>query len=79
MTARAELGRVEISEEEINTAFCYSHHALGNAERTDMADILYIKQDSFDPARTPEIAQEIGKLNGARKSPRRSASSTGGY
>jgi CheY-like chemotaxis protein len=64
MTARAELGQVEISEDEKNRAFCYSHHALGNAERADMADILYIKQDSFDPAHTPEIAQEIGKLNG---------------
>ncbi len=65
MTARAELGQVEIGEEEKNQAFCYSHHALGNAERNDLADILYIKQDSFDPARTPEIAHEIGKLNGA--------------
>jgi hypothetical protein len=64
MTARAELGQVEISGEEISQAFCYSHHALGNAERNDLADILYIKQDSFDPARTPEIAQEIGKING---------------
>jgi CheY-like chemotaxis protein len=63
MTARAELGQVEINDEEINKAFCYSHHALGNAERADLADILYIKQDNLDPGRTPEIAQEIGKLN----------------
>jgi CheY-like chemotaxis protein len=63
MTARAELGQVEISAEEIARAFCYSHHALGNAEKTDMADILYVKPNAFDPARTPDIAREIGELN----------------
>ena len=63
MTARAELGQVEIDPEEIKQAFCYSLRALGNAERCDLADILFIKPDIFDPGRTPEIAQEIGKLN----------------
>jgi len=63
MTARAELGQVEIGQKEIKAAFCYSTHALGNAERSDLADILYVKPDVFDPARTPEIAQEISKLN----------------
>jgi CheY-like chemotaxis protein len=63
MTARAELGQVEIIEEEIKAAFCYSCHALGNAEKTDLADILYIKPDVFDPSKTPEVAKEIGKLN----------------
>jgi hypothetical protein len=63
MTARAELGQVEIDQEEIKQAFCYSSRALGNAERSDLADILYVKQNIFDPGRTPEIAQEISKLN----------------
>ena len=63
MTARAELGRVEISSSEVSRAFCHSHHALGNAEKTDMADILYIKPDIFDAARTADIAREIGELN----------------
>ncbi|MCP4630120.1 MAG: hypothetical protein GY850_42410 [bacterium] len=64
MTARAELGQVEISPSDVSRAFCHSHHALGNAEKTDMADILYIKPDTiFDAARTPDIAREIGELN----------------
>jgi CheY-like chemotaxis protein len=63
MTARAELGQVEISVEDVSRAFCHSYHALGNAEKTDMADILYIKPDIFDAARTPDIAREIGELN----------------
>jgi len=63
MTARAELGQVEISPADVARAFCHSFHALGNAEKMDMADILYIKPDMFDAARTPDIAREIGELN----------------
>jgi CheY-like chemotaxis protein len=63
MTARAELGQVEISETDVARAFCHSLHALGNAEKADMADILYVKPDIFDAARTPDIAREIGELN----------------
>ena len=64
MTARAELGRVEIRSSDVTRAFCHSHHALGNADKSDMADILYVKPDIFDAARTPDIAREIGELNG---------------
>jgi DNA-binding NarL/FixJ family response regulator len=63
MTARAELLQVEISDDEIVRAFCFSSHALGNTETTDIADIIYVKPDDFDPGKTPEIAREIGKLN----------------
>jgi len=63
MTARAELGQVEISEVDVARAFCHSVNALGNAEKTDIADILYVKPDIFDAGRTPEIAREIGELN----------------
>ena len=63
MTARAELGQVEISQAEVARAFCHSYHALGNAEKTDIADILYVKPDTFDAGRTPDIAREIGELN----------------
>ncbi|UCF90796.1 MAG: phosphoenolpyruvate synthase/pyruvate phosphate dikinase [Desulfobacterales bacterium] len=63
MTARAELVQVDISAEEVARAFCFSSHALGNAEKNDIADILYVKPDVFDPRRTPDIAREIGRLN----------------
>jgi CheY-like chemotaxis protein len=63
MTARAELGQVEISAADVSHAFCHSFHALGNAEKTDMADILYVKPDIFDAGRTLDIAREIGQLN----------------
>jgi len=63
MTARAELEVVDISNEEIEKAFCYSSNALGNAQKEDITDIVYVKPDRFDPAKTIEIAREIGEIN----------------
>ena len=63
MTARAELEVVNISNEEIENAFCYSTNALGNAHKDDITDIVYVKPDTFDPAKTIEIAREIGEIN----------------
>ena len=63
MTARTELMEVNISKEEIARAFCFSNHALGNAQKDDIADICYVKPDVFDSGRTSQIAREIGKMN----------------
>ena len=65
MTARAELEQVNISDEEIASARCYSEMALGNAVNRDMADIVFVKPDAFEPAHTRQIAGEIAKLNAA--------------
>ncbi|MFH1137224.1 MAG: PEP/pyruvate-binding domain-containing protein [Pseudomonadota bacterium] len=63
MTARAEMMAVTIAPEEKKAGFCYSTNALGNADRKDIRDILYVKPDVLDPAKTVEIAREIGRLN----------------
>ena len=63
MTARAELETVNITEDEVEKAFCVSNHSLGNAVKTDIADVVYVKPDVFDPAKTVEIAREIGEMN----------------
>ena len=63
MTARADYLEVDIRDEEIDRAFCYSTRALGNAVNTGMADILYVKPERFDPGHTVEIAREIGEMN----------------
>lgn len=44
-------------------AVCYSRLALGNGRYRDMADIVLVDPETFDPARTIEIAAEIGRLN----------------
>jgi hypothetical protein len=65
MTARAELVQVDIREEEVRRAFCTSSQALGNGEKTEIADIVFVKPEAFDAGRTLEIAREIGQLNAA--------------
>jgi DNA-binding NarL/FixJ family response regulator len=63
MTAKAELMQVDINRSEIRGAFCFSTRALGNTIKENIADILFVKPDEFDPGRTPEIAREIGEHN----------------
>ncbi|MBT8374354.1 MAG: PEP/pyruvate-binding domain-containing protein, partial [Deltaproteobacteria bacterium] len=54
---------VEITKKDIDSAFCFSTMALGNGKFKDISDIIYVRPDTFDPARTVEIAGEIGKFN----------------
>ena len=56
---------VEISEAEIRKAFCYSTMALGNGRSDDIRDIVYVNPHTFEPARTIDIAAEVGRLNHA--------------
>ncbi|MDM8515141.1 PEP/pyruvate-binding domain-containing protein [Desulfobacterales bacterium HSG16] len=54
---------VKIVKDDIKRCVCYSNSALGNGNRQDIADIIFIKPEAFDPARTVEQAAEIGNLN----------------
>ena len=58
MSARADLNRVTISEEDRAQAFCLSTHALGNAEKTDVEDIVYVRPSGFEVEKTVQIAAE---------------------
>jgi hypothetical protein len=63
MTAREETLDIDISDTDRARAFCISENGLGNTINDTMADIIYVKPDTFDPARTTQIAQEIGAMN----------------
>ncbi|MHC1743058.1 MAG: PEP/pyruvate-binding domain-containing protein [Syntrophobacteraceae bacterium] len=63
MSARAELMEVTITDAEISRALCYSTQALGNTLREDVRDLLLVKRNGFDPARTVDMAREIGHFN----------------
>ncbi|MCP4751600.1 MAG: phosphoenolpyruvate synthase/pyruvate phosphate dikinase, partial [Proteobacteria bacterium] len=54
---------VQIGKEEIRNAFCRSSRALGNGINKKMADIVYVKPESFKPEATCQIAEEINKIN----------------
>lgn len=63
MGAREELMRVDISDDEIGRSLIYSRKALGNTIADDIRDVVFVKPEAFDPAKTTAIAHEIGKMN----------------
>lgn len=63
MSSREEMLEVEITDDDHARAFCISHQALGNTINTDMSDLIYVKPEAFDPAKTTDIAREIAGMN----------------
>ena len=63
----ADEGRleVEITPDEMETAFCRSTQALGNGKNESMADIIYVKPDAFKLEATAQMAVEVGQINAA--------------
>ncbi len=55
--------QVDITEEDIEKAFCISTQALGNGVNSTIADIVYIKPNSFKKNATRQIAEEIERIN----------------
>jgi len=54
----------EIPEEEYGDgALVVADPALGNGSRDDLCDVVYVRPDRFDRARTREIAAEVGRFN----------------
>jgi hypothetical protein len=45
--------------------FCRSSRALGHGRYPDLTDIVYVRPEQWDPARSPAIAREVGELNDA--------------
>jgi hypothetical protein len=64
MVADEERFQVEICDQEIEDAFCCSMQALGNGKNENIADIVYVKPDTFETEFTVQIAEEIGQING---------------
>ncbi len=54
---------VKITADEDGGAFCRSNHALGNGEYGEIRDIVLVRSADLNARETPEIAEEIGRLN----------------
>ncbi len=65
MSAREEMLEVEITEYDFAQAFCVSENGLGNTVNSELTDIIYVKPESFEPAKNKQIALEISKINSA--------------
>jgi CheY-like chemotaxis protein len=60
-----EKGLVSIDIDAIdrNDLILYSDSALGNGIMSGICDVVYIKPDKFDPARTSEMAGTVDRIN----------------
>ena len=63
VASRADQQAIAITREERQQALLYSNRALGNGLLPGMRHALLVRPESFDPARTGEIAREIGQMN----------------
>ena len=63
MTATEEQMQVDIGTEDRGRAFCVSSKSLGNTDRDDMVDVVFVNPDVFDPAQTQAIAADIRRIN----------------
>lgn len=59
----AESADVSIDQAHLEDALIYSKRAMGNGTFNDLYDIVYIKPEHFDPAKTLEMAQIIAEIN----------------
>ena len=58
-----ELGSVQLDDINVENALCISPKALGNGRINDVRDIVYVPKQSFDRAKTVEVAGEIDVIN----------------
>ena len=54
---------VAISAADVAEAVCYSTQALGHGRKETMADIVFVRPDTFDPKYTETIAKAIAEVN----------------
>lgn len=70
--ATGDFEPVEIGERDQSKMVCYCAQALGNGIIDPIFDIIYVRPDTFDAAKTREIAAEIATLNEGLRAENRS-------
>ena len=63
MSAGEDLHDVEVTDKDAANALCYSAQALGHGRKQTIADIVFVRPETFDPNNTVEIAQSIAVVN----------------
>jgi len=64
IVSNKELISVDIGNHSEDEIFAYSASALGNGEINQLYDVVYVKPEVFNPAKSNEIAHSIDKVNG---------------
>jgi CheY-like chemotaxis protein len=68
MISRWSTQKVKLEGEPGQSVLCQSPRTLGNGYVHNVTDVVYVKPERFEAARTVEIAGEIGRINEALKS-----------
>lgn len=71
MSAGQDMLEVEIGDEDIDQALCFSNQAMGHGRIQTMADIVFVRPDTFDPGQTEAIARAIARVNQRLKTEKR--------
>jgi hypothetical protein len=53
----------ELEKVPVENTIIYSKSALGNGTISDICDIVYVKPESFNPARNTELVERISRIN----------------
>ena len=54
---------IDWSNIDMSNALIYSESALGTGAVNDVCDVVYLRQENFNPASTEKIAEEVTRLN----------------
>lgn len=63
MTALENTAKVNLEGLDVEGAVCHSRRALGHGVMDDLADVVYVKPNAFDPSQSREFAREVGEIN----------------
>ncbi|MFH1981468.1 MAG: PEP/pyruvate-binding domain-containing protein [Pseudomonadota bacterium] len=63
LAATATHADVHVDAADRATACWFANQCLGNGVIGDVADIVTVRRDRFDPSQTPAMAEAIGRLN----------------
>lgn len=58
-----ELVDIRFEEYSKNSMLCCSRSVLGNGLLTNIKDIIFVRPETFEPSKTPQIAEEVGYFN----------------
>ena len=59
----AESEVLQVTKGELERALIVSHHVMGNGHNERLTDVVHIKAESFNPARTAEMVMELDMIN----------------
>ncbi len=72
MVTGGERSDVRIGDCDMKRSFCFSSSCLGHGRFATMQDIVLVRPESFDPAKSVDIASEINGVNGRLQAANRS-------